>query len=129
MARRGRREQRFMSDINVTSLVDVMIVLLIMFMITAPMSQSGMDVRVPQTEGAPLSADEAIVVAETMTSLRVRRANRPLRSTPSSTSRPAALSRLPAGNTCLTSARPSTFSIRSGPSTPAISLAISSVSW
>ena len=63
MARPLRREQRLMADINVTSLVDVMIVLLIMFMITAPMSQSGMDVRVPQTEGAPLSADEAIVVS------------------------------------------------------------------
>src|SRR5688500_18102441 len=63
MARPLRREQRLMADINVTSLVDVMIVLLIMFMITAPMSQSGMEVRVPQTEGAPLTADEAIVVS------------------------------------------------------------------
>jgi biopolymer transport protein ExbD len=63
MARRLRREQRFMADINVTSLVDVMIVLLIMFMITAPMSQGGIQVRVPQTEGAPLSASEAIVVS------------------------------------------------------------------
>ena len=58
-----RREQRLMGDINVTALVDVMIVLLIIFMITAPNSQSGMEVRVPQTEGAPLTADEAIVVS------------------------------------------------------------------
>src|SRR5690606_4219090 len=70
---------------------------------------------------------EAMVVAETMTSLRVSRACRPLRIAPSTTSRPAALSFLPAGNTCLTSARPMTFSTRSGPSSPAISFAISSV--
>jgi len=63
MARPLRREQRFMADINVTSLVDVMIVLLIMFMITAPMSQGGIQVRVPQTEGAPLSASEAIMIS------------------------------------------------------------------
>ena len=63
MARPIRREQKLMADINVTSLVDVMIVLLIMFMITAPMSQSGMQVRVPQTEAGPLSAAEAIVVS------------------------------------------------------------------
>ena len=63
MARKPRREQRLMGDINVTALVDVMIVLLIIFMITAPMSQSGLEVRVPRTEGAPLSADEAIVVS------------------------------------------------------------------
>src|SRR5687768_8109370 len=63
MARRSRRDQRFIADINVTSLVDVMIVLLIMFMITAPMSQAGIDVRVPETEGAPLPASEAIVIS------------------------------------------------------------------
>lgn len=58
MARLLRREQRLMADINVTALIDVMIVLLIMFMITAPMSQGGIQVRVPQTEGAPLSASK-----------------------------------------------------------------------
>ena len=63
MAGQLHGERRLMGDINVTALVDVMIVLLIIFMITAPMSQSGMEVRVPQTEGAPLSADEAIVVS------------------------------------------------------------------
>lgn len=63
MARPLRREQRLMADINVTALIDVMIVLLIMFMITAPMSQGGIQVRVPQTEGAPLSASDAVVVS------------------------------------------------------------------
>jgi biopolymer transport protein ExbD len=52
-----------MAEINVTSLVDVSIVLLIMFMIIAPMSQGGIEVRVPRTESAPLPSSEAIVVA------------------------------------------------------------------
>jgi biopolymer transport protein ExbD len=52
-----------MAEINVTSLVDVSIVLLIMFMIIAPMSQGGIEVRVPRTESAPLPSSEAIVVS------------------------------------------------------------------
>jgi biopolymer transport protein TolR len=52
-----------MAEINVTSLVDVAIMLLIMFMIIAPMSQGGIEVRVPQTEGAALPSSEAIIVS------------------------------------------------------------------
>ena len=40
-----------MADINVTPLVDVMLVLLIIFMITAPMLTQGLDVALPQAEG------------------------------------------------------------------------------
>jgi len=58
-----RREHELMGEINVTSLVDVAIVLLIMFMIIAPMSQGGIEVRVPRTESAPLPSSEAIVVS------------------------------------------------------------------
>lgn len=57
-----KREHELMSAINVTSLVDVTIVLLIMFMIIAPISQGGVDVRLPQTESAPLPSSEAVVV-------------------------------------------------------------------
>lgn len=39
----------FMSDINVTPLVDVMLVLLIIFMVTAPMMMQGVEVNLPQT--------------------------------------------------------------------------------
>jgi biopolymer transport protein TolR len=39
----------FMSDINVTPLVDVMLVLLIIFMVTAPMMMQGVDVNLPKT--------------------------------------------------------------------------------
>ena len=42
-------EKKFMSDINVTPLVDVMLVLLIIFMVTAPMMMQGVEVNLPQT--------------------------------------------------------------------------------
>jgi biopolymer transport protein TolR len=41
--------KRFMSEINVTPFVDVMLVLLIIFMVTAPMMTQGVDVNLPQT--------------------------------------------------------------------------------
>lgn len=50
------------SDINVTPLVDVMLVLLIIFMITAPMMTQGVDVDLPETTARPLQQDEAPVV-------------------------------------------------------------------
>ena len=47
-----------MSDINVTPFVDVMLVLLIIFMVTAPMMVQGVDVDLPTTTAAPLPANE-----------------------------------------------------------------------
>ncbi len=46
----GRRLSSNLSDINVTPLVDVMLVLLIIFMVTAPMMQSGIEVNLPSAE-------------------------------------------------------------------------------
>ena len=46
-----------MSDINVTPLVDVMLVLLIIFMITAPMMNQGVEVDLPKEDAQPLTAD------------------------------------------------------------------------
>ncbi|MCD6561054.1 MAG: protein TolR [Deltaproteobacteria bacterium] len=43
------RNKKLMSDINVTPLVDVMLVLLIIFMVTAPMMTQGVDVNLPKT--------------------------------------------------------------------------------
>ncbi len=43
-----------MSEINVTPLVDVMLVLLVIFMVTAPMMTTGVDVNLPQTKGGAL---------------------------------------------------------------------------
>jgi biopolymer transport protein TolR len=45
----GTSDKRYMSDINVTPLVDVMLVLLIIFMVTAPMMMQGVEVNLPQT--------------------------------------------------------------------------------
>jgi biopolymer transport protein ExbD/biopolymer transport protein TolR len=50
------------ADINVTSLVDVAFVLLIIFMITAPIMQGGVDVQLPRAEARPLEPKEGMVV-------------------------------------------------------------------
>jgi biopolymer transport protein ExbD/biopolymer transport protein TolR len=58
-----RRKLLPTADINVTSLVDVAFVLLIIFMITAPMMQGGVPIQLPKAEGQPLAANEGIVVS------------------------------------------------------------------
>ena len=62
MRRRGRSRAHLNAEINVTSLVDVAFVLLIIFMIAAPMMQGGVDVRLPVAEARPLRANEGMVV-------------------------------------------------------------------
>ena len=57
-----RGDLPLMADVNVTALVDVMLVLLITFMITAPMMQGGVDVELPRAEARPLSPKEGMVV-------------------------------------------------------------------
>ncbi len=47
-----------MSEINVTPFVDVMLVLLIIFMVTAPMMVQGVDVTLPQIDSAPLKTED-----------------------------------------------------------------------
>jgi biopolymer transport protein TolR len=53
--RRGRR--RPMAEINVTPMVDVMLVLLIIFMVTAPLLTSGVNVDLPKANATPLNQD------------------------------------------------------------------------
>ncbi len=64
--RRGRHRAgsfKPMAEINVTPMVDVMLVLLIIFMVTAPLLTVGIPVNLPQTKAEPLSnPDEPIVV-------------------------------------------------------------------
>ena len=56
---RGRREDLpLRAEINVTSLVDVAFTLLVIFIITAPILQGGIEVGVPRADVAPLTADE-----------------------------------------------------------------------
>jgi biopolymer transport protein ExbD/biopolymer transport protein TolR len=59
---RGHGELPLAADINVTSLVDVAFVLLIIFMITAPIMQGGVEVRLPRAEARPLEPREGLVV-------------------------------------------------------------------
>jgi len=57
-SRRRRRASRPMSEINVTPMVDVMLVLLIIFMVTAPLLTVGVPIELPKTEARQLEGDK-----------------------------------------------------------------------
>jgi biopolymer transport protein TolR len=61
--RRFKREYRAMADINITNLVDVMLVLLIVFMISAPMMQAGVEIDLPKSTEAPKDVSSGIVIS------------------------------------------------------------------
>jgi biopolymer transport protein TolR len=64
--RRGRRDiGTSLSEINVTPFVDVMLVLLVIFMVTAPMMQSGIGVNLPQAETESAPAEEGLILTIT----------------------------------------------------------------
>jgi biopolymer transport protein TolR len=59
----GRNDNRgIMSEINVTPLVDVMLVLLVIFMVTAPMMQQGVQVNLPKADSKAMTPQEEAVV-------------------------------------------------------------------
>ena len=63
MPRRRRGEGLALNaDINVVSLIDVMMLLMIIFMITAPMMQGGVDVALPRADARPLQPKSGLVV-------------------------------------------------------------------
>ena len=59
---RVARRRPSLADINVTPLVDVVLVLLIIFMVTAPMMQRGVDVQLPRAESAVGQEEQRIIV-------------------------------------------------------------------
>ena len=58
----GNGRKKLVADINVTPLVDVMLVLLIIFMVTAPMMTQGLDVDLPETTTKSLRQEENPIV-------------------------------------------------------------------
>ncbi len=68
---KGAPGRTTMSEINVTPMVDVMLVLLIIFMVTAPLIQQGVKVNLPQTRAAPVEAQEKKLVLSIDASKRV----------------------------------------------------------
>jgi biopolymer transport protein TolR len=57
------RTQMALSDINITPLVDVVLVLLIIFMVTAPVLQSGIELNVPRTRTVKEITEERLVIS------------------------------------------------------------------
>ncbi len=63
-SRSGRFKRAPMSEINVTPMVDVMLVLLVIFMVTAPLLTVGVPIDLPKTNAAPITGqDEPVVVS------------------------------------------------------------------
>src|SRR3978361_1862691 len=62
MSRRRAGRLPLNADINVVSLIDVMMLLMVIFMITAPMMQGGVDIQLPQAQARPLESKNGLVV-------------------------------------------------------------------
>ena len=63
MRRRRAGRLHLNAEINVVSLIDVMMLLLVIFMITAPLMQGGVDVKLPVADAKPLENKSSIVVS------------------------------------------------------------------
>ncbi len=57
------RRQKLMGEINVTPFVDVMLVLLVIFMVTAPMLQRGVDIQLPQEAAEKVDLSKGAVIS------------------------------------------------------------------
>jgi biopolymer transport protein TolR len=65
MQANGGRDRRMLSEINVTPLVDVTLVLLIIFMVTTPMLQRGTDVQLPTAQVSQVKEEQRITLTVT----------------------------------------------------------------
>ena len=63
--RRRRHRYELNADINVVSLIDVMLLLLVIFMITAPMMQGGLDLKLPEADAKPLESRDGVTISVT----------------------------------------------------------------
>lgn len=75
---KGSRSRATMSEINVTPMVDVMLVLLIIFMVAAPMMQQGIDVKLPETAAsgiAPSNEEPFVIVIDKSRKITIGTAN------------------------------------------------------
>ena len=63
MARHRRRHRyELNANVNVVSLIDVMLLLLVIFMITAPMMQGGVDLTLPKADAKPMESKDALSI-------------------------------------------------------------------
>jgi biopolymer transport protein ExbD/biopolymer transport protein TolR len=60
--RRRRHRYELNADVNVVSLIDVMLLLLVIFMITAPMMQGGVDLTLPKADAKPMESKDALSI-------------------------------------------------------------------
>src|SRR3954447_13379935 len=61
--RRGRERMHLNAEINVVSLIDVMMLLLVIFMLTAPMMTGGLDMTLPSADAKPIESKTGLVVS------------------------------------------------------------------
>ncbi len=75
-----QRRRASIAEINVTPFVDVMLVLLVIFMVTAPLLQQGIDVELPKTqsEGLPTDEEPLVITVKADGTLYVQRAEVPI---------------------------------------------------
>ena len=60
--RRRRHRYELNADVNVVSLIDVMLLLLVIFMLTAPMMQGGVDLTLPKADAKPMESKDALSI-------------------------------------------------------------------
>ena len=61
--RRAKEQMHLNAEINVVSLIDVMMLLLVIFMLTAPMMTGGLDIKLPEADAKPIEATGGITVS------------------------------------------------------------------